>query len=191
MHSNFNQSSRRRPITAICHANAHQATHRLSNPILSLNFSMIGSVPPLKRPPAPKRPPRAPDTDCAMMNANIARDMVRFHCLDLQGERQRMRFGDVEQRTRSTWNCSVDFLPSSPAFSDIARLNGPVVECTLQFCDGSMRRRLMEVMDGGGARRRVWAAVVGSAFSRENLCLHRLTTAVGRLPSPRPETPPL
>jgi hypothetical protein len=26
-----------------------------------LNFSMIGSVPPLKRPPAPKSPPRDPD----------------------------------------------------------------------------------------------------------------------------------
>ena len=26
----------------------------------SLNFSMMGSVPPLKRPPAPKRPPRDP-----------------------------------------------------------------------------------------------------------------------------------
>lgn len=28
--------------------------------MLSLNFSMMGSVPPLNRPPAPKSPPRAP-----------------------------------------------------------------------------------------------------------------------------------
>ncbi len=33
---------------------------RLSNHMLSLNFSMMGSVPPLNRPPAPNNPPRAP-----------------------------------------------------------------------------------------------------------------------------------
>ena len=32
----------------------------LTNEIDSLNFSMIGSVPPLNRPPAPNSPPRAP-----------------------------------------------------------------------------------------------------------------------------------
>ncbi len=36
-------------------------SYRLSKLILSLNFSMIGSVPPLNRPPAPKSPPREPD----------------------------------------------------------------------------------------------------------------------------------
>ena len=34
--------------------------HLLSKLRLSLNFSMMGSVPPLKRPPAPNSPPRGP-----------------------------------------------------------------------------------------------------------------------------------
>lgn len=36
------------------------SSHLLSKLKLSLNFSMMGSVPPLKRPPAPNSPPRAP-----------------------------------------------------------------------------------------------------------------------------------
>lgn len=61
-------------------------THRLSNPILSLNFSIIGSVPPLKRPPAPKSPPLAPDTlrkegAVQLWAGGVLGGAVSMHCI--------------------------------------------------------------------------------------------------------------
>ncbi len=55
------------------HPYEYNFSYRLSKPILSLNFSMMGSVPPLNRPPAPKSPPRDPDSaddgsPCAMLS---------------------------------------------------------------------------------------------------------------------------
>ena len=54
------------------HNGTSHNTYLLSKPILSLNFSIIGSVPPLNLPPAPNSPPRAPeavediDDDCGI-----------------------------------------------------------------------------------------------------------------------------